>query len=78
MQSNPNELLTEAELSQNKWGLSEVAWRGLEHNLAFLEAVQQERACHAALMVKQPAPISLRIRSAEANYRARKILRKLD
>ena len=29
-------------------------------------------------MVKRPAPISLRIRSAEATYRARKILRKLD
>jgi hypothetical protein len=29
------------------------------------------------LMVKQPAPISLRIRSAEATYRARKILHKL-
>jgi hypothetical protein len=29
-------------------------------------------------MVKQPAPISLRIRSAEAIYRARKTLRRLD
>ena len=34
--------------------------------------------CHAALMVKQPVPISLRIRAAEVNYRARKILRRLD
>jgi hypothetical protein len=29
-------------------------------------------------MVKQPAPISLRIRHAEATYRARKLLRSLD
>jgi len=35
-------------------------------------------SCHAPLMVKQPAPISLRIRSAEAIYRARKTLRRLD
>jgi len=35
-------------------------------------------SCHAGLMVKQPAPISLRIRAAEANYRARKVLRTLD
>jgi len=34
-------------------------------------------SCHAAIMVKQPAPISLRIRSAEATYRARKILHRL-
>jgi hypothetical protein len=30
------------------------------------------------LMVKQPAPISLRIRSAEVTRRAREILRKLE
>jgi hypothetical protein len=29
-------------------------------------------------MVKQPPPISLRIRASEATYRARKVLRKLD
>ena len=29
-------------------------------------------------MVKQPPPISLRIRASEATYRARKILRKID
>ena len=29
-------------------------------------------------MVKQPPPISLRIRASEATYRAREILRRLD
>jgi hypothetical protein len=34
--------------------------------------------CHVALMVNRPPPISLRIRSAEATDRARKLLRRLD
>jgi hypothetical protein len=34
--------------------------------------------CHAALVVNRPPPISLRIRSAEATDRARKLLRRLD
>jgi hypothetical protein len=35
-------------------------------------------SCHIILMARQPAPISLRLRSAEVTSRARKVLRRLD
>lgn len=35
-------LIAEADV-KNKWGLSDEAWRGLEQNLAVLEAVKRER-----------------------------------